>query len=94
MKTTHNYSTINRGGKESVDQCAPQSTVVAHSRCVSVGLFYLPSTVLMSLNSHVVALQTVIENKCGEGGCVIGAVKQRGGFVGHLEICSSLLFAF
>lgn len=39
--------------------------------------------------SRVVTLQAVIENKCGE--CLIGVVKQEGGFVGHLEISSSLL---
>lgn len=60
-------------------------------------LLALPSTVdplishLMSIrDSHVVALQTVIENKCGEGECLIALVKQGGGFVGHLEISSSL----
>lgn len=45
---------------------------------------------LMSIRgSRVVALQAVIENKCGEGECFIGVVKQRGGFLGHLEISSS-----
>lgn len=32
--------------------------------------------------SRVVALQSVIENKCGEGECLIGVVKQEAGLLG------------
>lgn len=58
-------------------------------------MLYLPLSLfishLMSIrSSHVVALHAVIENKCGEGECLIGVVRRRGGFVRHLEISSSL----